>query len=108
MAFQESVAARNAKLNTFNTTLGASAVLKIFSGAEPANCAAADPAGLLATVTLPASPFASASAGAVALAGSWAGTGGGAGNAASYRIYDGSAVCHMQGAVTATGGGGDL
>lgn len=32
----------------------------------------------------------------------------GTGTAATFRIYDGSAVCHIQGNVTATGGGGDL
>lgn len=100
MAFQEGVLLRNAKLNAFNTQLGATATLKIFSGAEPANCAAADPAGLLATITLPASPFAAASAGAIALAGSWSVAASGTGTAASYRIYDSSAVCQMQGNVT--------
>ena len=65
MAFQEGVLLRNSKLNAINTNLGATSTLKIFSGAEPVNCAAADPAGTLATMSLPASPFAAASAGAV-------------------------------------------
>lgn len=40
MAYQYSVACRNASLDAKETTIGTAAVLKIFSGAEPANCAA--------------------------------------------------------------------
>ena len=109
MAFQESVAVRNARLDAIETTIGTAAALKLFSGAEPANCAAADPAGLLATLTLPSDWLANAAAGAKAKAGSWTGTGSAAGSAASFRIYDsGLAACHMQGTVTATAGGGDM
>lgn len=108
MSFQYSVALRNAKLNTIDTTVGTSATLKIFSGAEPANCAAADPTGLLATITLPASPWGSASAGAIALAGTWSVSASGTGTAASFRIYDNVPTCHIQGNITATGGGGDM
>ena len=109
MAFQESVAVRNARLDAIETTIGTTAVLKLFSGAEPANCAAADPAGLLATLTLPVDWLANAAAGAKAKAGAWTGTGSAGGSAASFRIYDsGVAACGIQGSVTATGGGGDL
>jgi hypothetical protein len=109
MTFQYSVAIRNAKLDQVESTIGVSALLKIFSGAEPANCAAADPAGLLATLTLPVDWMSNAAAGSKAKLGSWTGTGSGAGNAASFRIYDnGAAACHIQGTVTATGGGGDM
>lgn len=109
MAFQESVAVRNAKLDAIETAIGTAALLKIFSGAEPANCAASDPSGLLATLTLPSDWMANASAGSKAKTGSWTGSGSGAGTAASFRIYDSGAVaCHIQGTVTATGGGGDL
>lgn len=108
MAFQYSVTLRNGKLNTIDTTVGSSGTLKLFSGAEPANCAAADPSGLLATITLPASPWAAASSGAIALAGTWSVAASGTGTAASFRIYDGSSNCHVQGNVTATGGGGDM
>ena len=106
---QYSVAVRNAALDARQTTIGASAVLKLFSGAEPANAAAADPAGLLATITLPASWMAAAAAGVKSKSGVWSGTGSGAGTIASYRIYDsGLVACHVQGSVTATGGGGDM
>jgi hypothetical protein len=100
MALQLGVLARNAMLNALTTQLGATATLKIFSGAEPANCAAADPTGLLATITLPNPMFAAASAGAMALTGTWSVSASGAGTAASYRIYDSSSVCQEQGNVT--------
>ena len=57
MAFQYGTTLRNNQVGQIQTTIGASGTLKIFSGAEPANCAAADPSGLLATITLPAVSF---------------------------------------------------
>lgn len=100
MSYQYSATVRNAKLDTVESTIGASAVLKIFSGAEPANCAAADPAGLLATITLPADWMANAAAGSKAKSGTWSNTASGTGTAASWRIYDsGVTTCHIQGNV---------
>lgn len=108
-AFQYSVGVRNAKLDAVETTIGTSAVLKIFSGAEPANCAAADPSGLLATITLPSDWMSAAAAGVKDKLGAWTAAASGTGTAASFRIYDSGVVtCHIQGNVTATGGGGDM
>jgi hypothetical protein len=42
MAIQLSVAARNGRLDAIETELGSTPVLKIFTGAQPANCAAAN------------------------------------------------------------------
>jgi len=100
MAFQMGVLLRNAKLNAINTNLGATATLTVFSGAEPANCAAADPSGALVTMSLPSTPFGTASSGAISMTGTWAGTATAAATAASWRIYDSSANCAMQGNVT--------
>jgi hypothetical protein len=75
----------------------------IFSGAEPANCAAADPAGPLATITLPAT-FLTSAAGVTTIAGTWSATASATGTAASFRIYDtpvSAGVCHVQGNTTA-------
>ncbi len=99
MALQEGVLLRTNKMTSIITTLGATATLKIFSGAVPGNCAASDPSGLLLTITLPATPF-TASAGALTKNGSWTTSTTTAGTAASFRIYDSSAVCAMQGNVT--------
>lgn len=102
MTYQYSVSVRNAALDAKETTIGTAAVLKIFSGAEPANCAAADPAGLLVTITLPSDWMNAAAAGAKTKLGTWSAAASGTGTAASFRIYDsGLVACHIQGAINA-------
>lgn len=109
MSLQLSVAARNAGLDAYETAVGVSAKLDIYSGSPPANCAAADTGTLLATLSLPSDWMANASGGSKGLAGSWTGTGSAAGTAGYFRIKDSTnTTCHMQGAVTLTGGGGDM
>jgi hypothetical protein len=107
MSLQLSVAVRNAKLDAIEATISTSAKLKIFSGTVPANCAAADASGLLATLSLPSDWLGAAAAGAKALAGSWTVAASGAGTAASFRVYatDGT-TCGIQGTVGM--GSGDL
>lgn len=53
MAHQYSVAVNNARLDVTETTIGATAHFKIYSGAIPTNCAAAATGTLLADLTLP-------------------------------------------------------
>ena len=66
-----------------------------------ANCAAADPAGLLCTITLPADWMNNAAAGSKTKLGTWSATASGTGTAASWRIYDsGVTTCHIQGNTT--------
>jgi hypothetical protein len=110
MAIQLSTAVRNARLDVIESTIGTSAILRIRSGAAPANCAAADSGTVLAEITCPSDWMAAASAGAKALSGSWQDTSANAtGTAAHFRLYDsGGTVCGLQGTVTATGGGGDM
>lgn len=112
MALQFSTGVRNALLDIIETTIGASAVLKIFSGAKPANCVAANSGTVLATMALPADWMAAASGGSKAKAGTWQDASADAGaptNAGHFRIYASDGVtCHIQGTITATGGGGDL
>lgn len=110
MAFQYSVAVRNAAADAIETAIGASAVLKIRSGSVPANCGTADAGTVLATLNLPADYLGAASAGSKAKAGTWEDlSADAAGVAGHFRIYasDGT-TCHIQGTVTATGGGGDM
>ena len=110
MTIQFSVAVRNARLDAIETAIGASAILKIRTGAAPASCATADSGTVLAILALPVDYMASAAAGAKAMAGSWQdASANAAGTAAHFRLYasDGT-TCHLQGTVTATGGGGDL
>lgn len=110
MALQYSVSVRNAKLDAVETAIGASAVLKIKTGAPPADCATADSGTVLATCSLPSDWMAAASGGAKAKSGTWEDASADAsGTAAHFRLYasDGT-TCHVQGTVTATGGGGNL
>lgn len=110
MAIQLSVAARNARLDQIESTVGLSALLRIRTGAAPANCAAADTGTVLATLALPSDWMAAASAGAKAKLGTWEDTSAdAAGVAAHFRIYDTpGTTCHLQGTVTITSGGGDM
>ncbi len=110
MALQFSVAVRNARLDAIETAIGTAAVLKIRSGAPPANVATADSGTVLATLSLPSDWMAAASGGTKAKAGTWEdASADAAGTAAHWRLYasDGT-TAHAQGTVTATGGGGDL
>ena len=107
---QFSVPVRNARLDAIETQIGASAILKIRTGAAPASCATADSGTALSIVNLPADWMANAAAGSKAMAGTWSqNAAAAAGTAAHFRIYasDGT-TCHMQGTVTQSGGGGDL
>jgi hypothetical protein len=110
MAFQFSTAARNAWLDAIETAIGTGAILRIRSGAAPANCAAADSGTVLATLNLPSDWLAAASGGSKSLSGTWQDpVADAAGTAGHFRIYDSTGtVCHIQGTITATGGGGDM
>ena len=110
MALQFSVSARNNQLDSLETTVGTSAILRMRSGTVPANCAAADSGTVLATVNLPSDWMAAASSGSKTLLGTWQDTSADAtGTVGHFRIYDSAGTtCHMQGTVTATGGGGDM
>ncbi len=108
MAFQFSVAARNAALDAIETAAGTAPVMTLRSGPAPADCAAADSGTVLATLTLPGDWLAAAVSGAKSLAGSWADAAAdAAGTAGHFRVKQGT-VCHIQGSVAAAGGGGDL
>lgn len=100
MAFQLGATLRNNQASQIETTIGSSGVsLVIYSGAEPTNCAAASPTGVLVTIALPAT-FLTSSGGVASLAGTWSAAASATGTAASFRIFDTSSVCHIQGNVT--------
>lgn len=110
MAIQLAVSVRNARLDAIETDTGVSAILKIRTGAAPADCGTADSGTVLATLNLPSDWMAAAASGSKSKSGTWQdASADAAGTAAHFRIYksDGT-TCQMQGTVTATGGGGDM
>lgn len=62
MAYQYSTTHRTNSMSQLNTDIGINAVIKIFSGAEPAACSTADTGTLLATFAGNAAAFGSAAA----------------------------------------------
>ncbi len=110
MALQLSTTVRNARLDTIESTVGTDPVMTIRTGAAPANCGTANSGTVLATLTLPTDWMAAASGGSKAKSGTWTDASADAsGTAQHFRIHDSTATtCHLQGTVTATGGGGDM
>lgn len=113
MTLQYSVPVRNAKLDAVETQIGVSPIIELRTGAAPSDCSQAATGTLLAQSALPSDWLAAAVAGAKAKAGTWqfnilAGISGL--NIGYFRIYDSGSpsACHIQGTVTATGGGGDM
>lgn len=109
MATQFSVTLRNNRGNQIESTIGASAVLRIYTGSPPADCATAASGTLLVSMSLPSDWMAAFASGTASKVGSWSASASGTGTAGYYRIWDsGVTTCHVQGTVTATGGGGDM
>lgn len=104
MAMAFSVAARNGALDAVEVAVGASAILKIRTGAKPADCAAADAGTVLAAATLPSDWMAAASSASKAKSGTWQDASADAsGFGRHFRLYanDGT-TCHIQGLVSQT------
>ena len=108
MAFQFSTAARNAALDAIVAAAGTAPTLTIRAGSVPANCAAARTGTVLATLVLPSDWLTAASSGSKALSGTWQDVAADAAGTAAHFSVDQGATCHIQGTVTATGGGGDM
>lgn len=110
MPINYSTTVRNAKLDAVETAIGTSPILRIRSGTKPATCASADTGTVLAEMTLPSDWMAAAASASKAKSGTWQDTSANAtGTAGHFRIYDSTGTtCHIQGSVTATGGGGDM
>jgi hypothetical protein len=103
-----SAALKNAQMNAITTTLGANALLEIYSGAQPANPDAAISAQvLLATLTCNATFAPAASGGVLTLNSIANGTGtagAGAGTTAAwYRLKTSGGTAHIDGTVGTSG-----
>lgn len=111
MALSYSQTVNHARLDSIDLSIGASALLRIYSGSAPAIGAAATGSQLV-EMALPATYFGAASAGTLAKAGTWSGTGAIAGTAGYFRIVPAgaaaAAVGSIQGTISAPAGGGDM
>ena len=110
MAIQLSGVVRNARLDQIETTVSTIPVLRIRTGAAPASCGAADSGTILASVNLPSDWLVAATNGSITKNGTWQTTSAeNTGGSGHFRIYaSNGTTTHLQGTVTATGGGGDM
>lgn len=110
MALKYATPVRNAMLDALETVIGVSALLRIYSGTEPANPAATIGAAvLLAEIAVPSDWMAAASGGTKAKAGTWSANAvSGAGATPTFfRLWDtAGTTCGAQG--SAGVGSGDL
>lgn len=109
MTIQFAQTTAHAMLDAIETDIGASPILYLRSGAQPATCATADSGTLISTIAMAADAFSNAAAWAkaigAALADLSADNGGTLGH---WRIKTSGAVTKLQGSITASGGGGDM
>ena len=98
---QASIAIRNARAAQIQSVVGASPLLRVFSGPAPANCAAASTGTLLAQCTLPSVWLTTAASGVVSQAGLWETAAATASGTPGYfRIFDAAGTtCHIQGVI---------
>lgn len=97
----------NALLDRYDTEFPAGSVLEIRSGAPPSAESAAT-GTLIASITLPATPWAAASAGSKAKNGTWSVAAAASGTAGHFRLRNAADTRRDQGTITVTGGGGDM
>lgn len=101
MTRQLSTTARNGALDYIYTTLlGTSPKFKVRTGAQPADCAAADAGSLLWTGIATGAAWASAASGEKVLVVSFVGTIAAGGTAGHYRLTSSADVVVEQGAIT--------
>ena len=109
MTVQHSDSVRNARLDALETAIGTAPHLRLYTGAQPANCAAVASGTLLIDITLPSDWLDNAAGASKVLAGVWSGAGSADGDAGHYRVMNtAGTVCHEQGSVSNTAGTGDL
>ncbi len=108
MQIADSVA--NAMLDAWETAIGVDPILRLRSGAPPANLAAAATGTVIATFQLPTDWMGAAAARSKSKSGTWQDLGAdNAGTIGHYEIVASNGTTRLeQGTVTATGGGGDM
>lgn len=109
MSLDYSNALANAALDAiYDTNFPVSSTLRIRTGAV-AGAENADSGTVLATITLPATPWSAASSGSKSKNGTWSDSSAdNTGTAAHFRLTGTTTTLLEEGTVTATGGGGDM
>lgn len=102
MSLQLSIPVRNARADAIEAAIGASAVMKLYTGNPPADCATADGGTVVATIQLATDWAAAASGGSKSFQGTMQDTSADAtGVAQHFRVLDSTATnCGMQGLVS--------
>jgi hypothetical protein len=113
MALTYSTTLRNNQANEVESTIGASAKLKLRTGAPPSNVGAASTGTVVAELDLPSDWLGVASNGTVSKIGTWSGVGasaaGGGTNVGHFELTQSNGTTvHIRGTVTATGDEGDM
>lgn len=110
MATQLSTTIRGHMMDQFITDIGAGAKIRIYNGSLPASCSASIGAATLLAELTGGTPFATQTGGVLTLSAITQDSSADATGTAQFaRIWDSAGTtCHWQGAVTATGGGGDM
>lgn len=105
MTIKMSDAVRNSMMNAYETAIGASPKLQIYTGSLPATLETTPSGTLLAEMTLPVDWMGAADVGVISKVGTWSADAVAAGNAGFYRITNSTGtVVHEQGTVAASGG----
>ena len=94
-----------AALGAIESVIGASAKLRLYTGAPPASCAAAASGVMLCEMALPSDWMGNLGAGSTTTKnGTWSGTAVATGTVGHFRIYDNAGTtCHIQGTAGASG-----
>lgn len=109
MALQYSTLLINTRLDAVETAAGTAPVLKMLSGAMPANCSTVDSGSTVVKMSLPSDWMNGASAGVKTKLGTWQASAVGSGSAGYFRITDSAqAACVIQGLVSQTTASGEL
>jgi hypothetical protein len=111
MAIQLSVAARNARLDAIETTVGTSAQVMLFSLSPPGSCSLSDTGTLLATFQLASDWASAASNGAKAFSNTplQDTSADGTGTVGHFRLKNSAGtVVHMQGTCQTSGASADM
>jgi hypothetical protein len=109
MSLQFSTTLRNGQADQITSVVGSNALLSIFTGTPPVNCAAASTGTQLAQLSCSATFAPSSSGGVLTVSTITAANAIASGLAGYFRLFKSDGItCVMQGTVTQTGGGGDL